>query len=336
VRYTGARFLITASFKFVAKIKKAERLRWLIDKLNQPNYHIPLQQLADNAGCSLKTIRRYIDQLIDERNAPCCISNAIVHRDKSKQTIELQGHWLNEQELKALFALNQIIDQLSSGALQSQIKPFQQTIEKLLENKQSDKPLNQKIKLIEIAERTVKESIFQTIVESLSANKQLSIVFWQRENDHIEARTISPLQLVRYKDNWKLDAWCHLREALRTFSLEAIQSIKPLATKSKIIPTNTLKTHFESSYGIFAGQANKHATLLFSPYIARWVQFEHWHPKQIGTLNKEGSYQLTIPYHKDKELIQDILKHGHHVKVLEPPDLKQKIQQELKKTLAQY
>ncbi len=317
-------------------MQKEERLRWLIDKLNQPSYRIPLQQLADSADCSLKNIRTNIKQLINERNAPCFISNAIVIRDKTKQPIELQGHWLNEKELKALFALNQIIEQLSTGALQSQIKPFQQTIEKLLENKQADKPLNQKIKLLQIAERNVKESVFKTIVESLSANKQLNITFWQREQNQSIERTISPLQLVRYKDNWKLDAWCHLREALRTFSLEAIQNIELLTSISKTISPDSLKMHFESSYGIFAGQADKQAVLLFSPYIARWVQFEQWHPKQIGTLNQEGSYQLTIPYHKDEELIQDILKHGHHVKVLEPAELKQKIEQVLKKTLEQY
>lgn len=328
--------MITASVKYVAKMQKEERLRWLIDKLNQSNYKIPLQQLADSTEYSLRNIRRDIEYLINERNAPCFISNAIVIRDTTKQSIELQGHWLNESELKALFALNQIIEQLATGVLQSQIKPFQQTLEKLLENKQVDKPLNQKIKLIPIAERNVKESVFHTIVESLSANKQLRIIFWQREQNQSIERTISPLQLVRYKDNWKLDAWCHLRGALRTFSLEAIQNIEWLTTSSRTIPSDTLKAHFESSFGIFAGQADKQTILFFSPYIARWVQFEQWHPKQIGTLNQDGSYQLTLPYHKDEELIQEILKHGHHVKVLEPPELKQKIEQVLKKTLEQY
>ena len=237
--------------------------------------------LAEQAGCCEKTIRRDLKFLIDERNAPFFMHYGFVEKDKSApQTIELQGFWLNKQEIESLFTLNQIIEQLSPGVLQQQIKPFQGMIQKLLETEHTQTSLSQKVKLIEIAERKVDNNVFQTIVQALSQNKQLSIQFWGRESNTQTQRTISPQQLVRYKDNWKLDAWCHLRNDLRTFSLEAIQTIGLLNLTNQPIATKTLKTHFESSYGIFAGQADQYATLMFSPYITRWVQFEQWHPKQ--------------------------------------------------------
>ena len=31
-------------------------------------------------------------------------------------------------------------------------------------------------------------------------------------------RDISPQRLVHYGDNWYLDAWCHTKQALRSFS----------------------------------------------------------------------------------------------------------------------
>ena len=37
-------------------------------------------------------------------------------------------------------------------------------------------------------------------------------------------RTVSPQRLSYYRDNWYLDAWCHLREGLRTFALDAIET----------------------------------------------------------------------------------------------------------------
>ena len=33
---------------------------------------------------------------------------------------------------------------------------------------------------------------------------------------------MSPQRLLRHRDNWYLDAWCHKRQAMRTFNLEQI------------------------------------------------------------------------------------------------------------------
>lgn len=319
------------------KLQKEPRLRWLADTIMLSRHKQSLKNLAEEAGVSEKTIRRDIEFLTDERNAPFFIFNGDVEKDRAApQTVELQGFWLKRQEIESLFALNQLIAQLSPGILQQQIKPFQSMIQKLLETENPNNALNHKIKLIEIAERTIQNDVFQTIVQALAQNKQLTLQFWNRESDTQIERTISPQQLIRYKDNWKLDAWCHLRNALRTFSLEAIQTIEIQNKASHIIEPTQLKQHFEASYGIFAGKATKKAVLKFSPYITRWVQFEQWHPNQKSQLNKDGSYQLTIPYHKDQELIQDILKYGADVQVIAPLELKQNVQKTLQKALEQY
>ena len=39
---------------------------------------------------------------------------------------------------------------------------------------------------------------------------------------HPTEREVSPQRLVHYRDNWYLDAWCHLREDVRSFSIDAI------------------------------------------------------------------------------------------------------------------
>ena len=42
-------------------------------------------------------------------------------------------------------------------------------------------------------------------------------------------------------------------------------------------------------------------------------------------LTEDGSYQLEVPYGEDWEFIQDILKQGADVEVLEPQSLKTKV-----------
>ena len=69
---------------------------------------------------------------------------------------------------------------------------------------------------------------------------------------------------------------------------------------------------------------------------ARWVAQEHWHPKQKGTLEKDGSFVLELPYTDDRELIMDILKFGAEVEVLGPPLLKKRVKAEIGKMSAHY
>jgi predicted DNA-binding transcriptional regulator YafY len=318
-------------------MNKALRQYRLRKCLADAHFPVQLSTLAQQFQVSEKTIRRDIETLVCDYNAPWFIHDNKIYLDKARQhSIELQDYWFSRQEVESLFALNHIIEQLSPGALKSQLEPFKNRIQGLLTDEENGHDLSVKIKLLEMASRPVQQPIFQGVVQALAENKQMQIVFWNRYKDETLLRTLSPQRLIRYKDNWIVDAYCHLRKGIRSFSLEAIESIELLSHAAKEMPEAEMQAHFQSSYGIYAGKANQQALIKFSPYISRWVQYENWHPEQIGHWSIDQSYQLKIPYIKDEELIQDILKYGEHAEVLEPPELREKIQQKLQNTMKLY
>ena len=92
----------------------------------------------------------------------------------------------------------------------------------------------------------------------------------------------------------------------------------------------------ESSYGIFSGKADKRARLRFTPKQARWVASEQWHPQQVSSFAKDGSYLLEFPYSNDGELIMDILKYGADVEVLGPAALRRKVKARLEAAAKHY
>jgi predicted DNA-binding transcriptional regulator YafY len=55
------------------------------------------------------------------------------------------------------------------------------------------------------------------------------------------------------------------------------------------------------------------------------VQHEQWHPDQKGTLHKDGTYTLEVPYSDERELIGDILRMGSDVKVMGPAQLTKQV-----------
>ena len=78
------------------------------------------------------------------------------------------------------------------------------------------------------------------------------------------------------------------------------------------------------------------ATLRFSPERSRWVSSERWHSNQQAKINKDGSFELKVPYADDRELIMDILKYGGDCQVVEPKVLRERVVTELKRGLSQY
>ncbi|MDD5265832.1 MAG: WYL domain-containing protein [Methylococcales bacterium] len=109
-------------------------------------------------------------------------------------------------------------------------------------------------------------------------------------------RTISSQQLIYYRDNWYIAAFCHHRNELRVFAIDNISLSKILDHQAaKAIDSKQLEQFLTSSYGIFSGAAQYIAVLEFSKSRAKWVADESWHPNQQGQWLENGNYQLSTP-----------------------------------------
>ena len=177
---------------------------------------------------------------------------------------------------------------------------------------------------------------FEEIGVALLKRKRLGITYYARSTDKTTEREISPQRLIFYRDNWYLDAYCHLRKELRSFAIDSIKSAHIANIKADEISEKQLHEYFAESYGIFSGKAGQRAKLKFSAERARWVSAETWHSKQSHSFDKDGNYILEFDYNQDPELVMDILKHGSAVEVLAPASLRKRVKDELTKALASY
>jgi predicted DNA-binding transcriptional regulator YafY len=131
--------------------------------------------------------------------------------------------------------------------------------------------------------------------------------------------------MVHYRYNWYLDAWCHLRDDVRSFSINAIQQVSILDTAAKEVSTKTIDVSVGEGYGVFGGSCIGCAKLRFTLEQVIWVSGERWHSKQRSDPLSDGSYVLEIPYSDERNLMGDLLRFGADVEVLEPPELRAKV-----------
>jgi predicted DNA-binding transcriptional regulator YafY len=164
----------------------------------------------------------------------------------------------------------------------------------------------------------------------------LHLRYFNRGDDSHSDRAVSPQRLIYYRDNWYLDAWCHLRSGLRTFALDAIEQAQVTDMEALDVSEADLNTHYAASYGIFAGVPDRVAVLRFAARRARWVSKECWHRDQEGRFLADGRYELRVPYSNTPEILMDILKYGPDVEVLAPEDLRVLVIDRLSAAAAQY
>lgn len=291
---------------------------------------------------SLATFKRDLAYMKNTLNAPIEWDSYERGYKFAKQGVgpkfELPGMWFSQEETTALVTMQHLLSSLDQGGLIGpHIAPLMTRIDAILgSGETSSKELRKRIKLISLGSRKSSSQFFADIGNALLKRERIEILFYTKDRDQEEPRVISPQRLIHYRENWYLDAYCHKRQALRSFSLDGIRSVVMTNEKCKDVPDSDMNDHFTKSYGIFSGGADKTAKLKFSPKAARWVSGESWHPDQRSHFEKDGSYILEFEYSQDPELIMDILKHGEDVEVLSPNDLKKKVSERLKRACALY
>ncbi len=222
--------------------------------------------------------------------------------------------------------MRQLLENLQPGLLGPHVEPLLDRIRALLNEGEHDlAEVNRLIRVLQAAARPVPTRVFETVSSALLSRKRLELTHFSRSRDALTTRETSPQRLVYYRDNWYLDAWCHLRGDLRSFSLDAVRRASTLDRRAKNVAERTLDARLGSGYGIFAGRATRRARLRFTRERARWVADETWHPRQRGELDAAGRYVLEIPYADDRELVMDVLRYGADVEVLSPPELREKV-----------
>lgn len=325
-------------------MKPTERIYKIEDLLNAHGC-LSFKAIQDALEVSKATLKRDLQELRDRYHMPIVYDRDAGGYRIDRQTkpvgpvqYELPGLWFSAQEIHALLTMHRLIANLDSGGLLGpHIAPLMARMNRLLGA--ADNPAEEvvkRIRLITVGAREFQLDHFQRVGSALLRRKRMIIDYHARSTDVDSKREVSPQRLIHYRHNWYLDAWCHTREALRSFAVDAIQRVEVLDRSAIDVEEDKLDAVLGSGYGIFSGEEVKWATLRFSPKLARWVATERWHQDQEGRVLEDGQYELRLPYSEDTELVMDVLRYGADCEVIGPPGLCEKVAEALRAALRQY
>ena len=320
---------------------RSERFH-LIDQLLCSQRAVSREQFLRALEVSTATFKRDLEYLRDRFGAPIVWDReARGYRYQREveggDAFQLPGLWFNASELQALLMMDAWLENLQPGLIGQHIKPLQARIRMLLDESDFDaRDITRRMRILVQSRRSGDNALFAPLSQALLNRRQLLIRHFNRHSGAHSERRVSPQRLTFYRDNWYLDAWCHSREAIRSFAVDALQQVELLADAALEIDDGLLERELSSGYGIFSGAQTNWALLRFSPHRARWVSHEQWHPRQQAEFDEDGYFLLRLPYSQEPELVMDILKFGGDVEVLEPEALRIRVVQEIDRMRAIY
>ena len=322
----------------MSSLERLHRIKYMI----QSRGCVPLQDFLDQLEISQATFKRDLEYLRNRLNADIkydrFMGGYCFDKPKQDKKVELPGLWFTEKEATALVLMQHLLSQMDKGSLIGpHIAPLTSIIDGILgQDETPGKELRKRLKVFGVSTRTSSLESFEEIGGALLKRHRLQIKHYSRSNDKETDREVSPQRLIFYKGNWYLDAYCHLRNDLRSFSVDGIRSVAIVYKKCNEVSDKQLNDYFSEGYGIFSGPVTQRVKLKFTPERARWISNEIWHPDQVTSFDKDGNYLMEFGYSQDPELIMDILKHGSEVEVLAPAVLRTKIKNEIAKSLKRY
>jgi predicted DNA-binding transcriptional regulator YafY len=322
-------------------LDRTERF-YKIDHMIRERGSVPTRDFLSELEVSLATLKRDIEYMKSRHYAPIewdrdAGGYRFVQPDSAAPQYELPGLWFNPAEAQALLTMEHLLEHLEPSLLGAHVQPLKARLSALLSaGDHAVEEVRKRIKVIPFGQRRHQPKHFKLVASAVLGRSRLEIEYWNRMKDEVTRRVVSPQRLVFYRNNWYLDGWCHMRNGLRSFALDAMREVSPAPGKAKDVSDETLDEYLKSGYGIFSGTKVQWATLRFAPSVARYVALEEWHSKQRGRSEPDGSYLLEVPFTSDRELAMDILRYGADVEVVNPKSLREEVGARLKAAAAKY
>ena len=212
---------------------------------------------------------------------------------------------------------NQLLGELDAeGIISRHLQPLLERIHQMLGGEgDAAQWLLDRVKIARPARRAVPARFFERVGEALVKRRRLRMTYLTRRRGELSEREISPQRLVHYRNTWYVDAWCHSRERLLRFALDAIEAAEVIGTRAKAVSLRRVREAMDGGYGAYAGSHARWVTLRFDAQAALWVSREEWHPLAKGERLADGSWRLKVPYTDPTELAMDILRHAGEVTI---------------------
>lgn len=313
-----------------------ERIVWFDQKVR--NGEFPnASKLAKHFELSSKTAQRNIDFMRDRLAAPLEYNATQKGYFYSEQTFGLPYLQTTQEEILSILIARNLLSRTAGGVISRSINRFGKKLFAATGDfGLTESRMEESFSSTWTGYSPAHSETFRLVADALLKPRVLRFAYTSPGTDQKSERQVEPYHLQHYMASWVLTAWCRLRGEWRKFLLARMDNLVVFDETFKPRPIKEWKHLIDDAFGIF--QTGKHTlvTLRFTPFRARWIREQIWHPKQILKELADGSLELSFPVADFREVKLKVLQFGADVEVVAPEALRKEVQMEIQKMATVY
>lgn len=160
------------------------------------------------------------------------------------------------------------------------------------------------------------------LIRGAIATKQTIRFLYTNAGGEHQERIVEP-HMVHFKDRaWYFLGFCRIREDFRIFKLSRMRQ---LSVEEELFTPRTLPEGFFEELSRMDPVKHLHIVLKFAPRVR--VRVEDLFDADLIKYEEDGSLRVSVDYPEDDWVYGLILSYGESVEVLEPPHLREVIQE---------
>jgi len=180
-------------------------------------------------------------------------------------------------------------------------------------------------------QREHRQQMLMLLNRALMEGRKVRMVYETRSRDGaVSERVVCPYYIMPYVRSWQLIAFCERREAVLMFKVDRIREATLLDDRYSIPADFDLDAYMGATWGLMRGEAGEpvDVVLRFGSEAGRWVAEEYWHPSQQAKEQPDGSMLFKLHVAVTPEFVNWLLYYGSRVEVLEPQELRERVEEE--------
>ncbi len=182
------------------------------------------------------------------------------------------------------------------------------------------------------------QQFLTVIMQAMLDGAVLALEYKKYLSKETEQRTIRPYAVKEFAKRWYIVAWSQEAGALRTYSLDRIQSLSRTGEKFRMPDGFSVEDLFRDSYGIYLPEGEKPQLVKVRTTLreAAYLEDLPLHPSQF-LVQKDSSHCIfAMTLIPNPGFVMELCKRGSRLEVMEPQSLRDAVKEELKKALIQY
>ena len=312
----------------MSRLNKANEIIELAILMQNSYIGLTLDDIAKEFECSRRSAERMKAVLVEKFGSKIEEVSSLNNKKKRWRFKKGTMNWLINFTPADFANLEQCKKSFKSPAKQKEIDELIEKIKALNPENISDVDIdeilsNQAYVIKQGFRENIKLETLQLINDSILCQKQIRITYYNQEY------TLNPYGIL-YSDRAYLIAYNIKANAIWTFRISKIKEITITDNYFEKEDDFDLKEYCARSFGVFQGEIFD-VVLQFNKDAAQDAKEYFFHPTQIGKLEQDGSYTLSLKASGEYEIITELLKWRDSVKILAPESLKEAYKNEIRK-----